>query len=108
MLVNATLGFGDEGIRIEVRLPDENYIREILAKASAAVAEGKKQFLHLIFEAAPDEPFPRHGFIEFRRSDEPLNVEGEGPWWLYVRHQLTAKDIMLKIKGDFVNVWLML
>ena len=106
MLVNATLGFGDEGIRVEIRLPDENYIREVLAKAGAAVAEGKKQILHLIFEAAPDEPFPRHGFIEFRGSDEPLNVEGEGQWWLYVRRQLTAKDIVLKVVSDVAHVWL--
>jgi len=104
MLVNATLGFGDFGPRVEIFLPDENYIREILAKYSAAIADGHQQVLHLLFEGAPAEPFPRHGVIEFGDSCELLNVDGEGPWWLYVRHRLTATDAVLQIFSEVAHI----
>jgi len=99
------LDFGAVAPRIKVSLSEGTDALEVLTRLQEAVAEGKRHVVHLISQSAALRRVPRHGIIDFNRLDEPLPVEAEGPWWLYVRPmRVQATSIVLRIVGDVANV----
>jgi len=106
--MNIILSFEATSPCIEVSLPDDNAIFEMLARIKEAVNEGKRQAVHLILKSemvATATQFPRHGIIEFNSTGEFLYVDGEGPWWLYARYtRVKASAIALEMICDVMNV----
>jgi hypothetical protein len=106
--MNIILSFEATAPCLEVSLPDETAIFEMLARVKRAVKEeGKRQVVHLILKSEMANQFPPHGIIDFTTADELLYVDGEGPWWMYAKHtRVTASAIALKMICDVVNVLL--
>jgi hypothetical protein len=105
--MNITLSFEATAPCIEVSLPDDSAIFEMLARVKRAVEEGKQQVVHLILKSEMAEQFPRHGIIEFNSTYNFLYVDAEGPWWLYATYtRVTASTIALKMICNVAHVLL--
>ena len=92
---------------IVVTLPDERPFYEVVeAIRRAVVDEGRRQVVSIVLKTMTSAQVPPHGTILFSPGEDYLNVEGEGPWWLYVRDSpaLRACAIALELICDVAHV----
>lgn len=94
---------------ISVVLPDEQTFYDVLDVLKRAVVdEGKRQIVSIVFRTMTSAQVPPHGVIvfELEDDDDDLNVNAEGPWWLYVKdtRTLRACAIALEVICDVAHV----
>jgi hypothetical protein len=102
--MNIVISFDTLNPNLTVSLPEESKSYEVLAAwTQAAVDEGKRHIVHLLFESELAElaeqaaQVPRHGVIVFSSTeDDELSVNAEGPWWLY------TKPTPLHVQGSVI------